>query len=133
MPSLAGVFDPHRPGTPRAVAYQMPQKDFSNSLFGCLADPNVCVVGMLCPCIRWADTIDQKKLLTYWQAFFFMFILMLLHPYTMALSTVFLWILGTVYRQKLRQKYGIEHGKTTVVMDLFAWVCCQCCAIVQEA
>jgi Cys-rich protein (TIGR01571 family) len=110
------------------------KKEFSAPLFGCLGDPSICLVGLLCPCIRWADTIQQTKLSSYWKAFFIMFFLMLLHPYTLACSSICIFIIGAHYRQKLREKYGIEHGsKWSMFTDLAAWMCCQCCAIVQEA
>jgi Cys-rich protein (TIGR01571 family) len=128
----AAVFMP-KPMKKETGRQDRPQGEFSNSLFGCLTDPNLCVVGCCCPMIRWADTMDRTGLMTYWKAFFVMFILALLHPYTLAITTVIVWVVGTAYRQKLRAHYGIEKGGKTVVADLFAWVCCQCCAVIQEA
>jgi len=118
----------------RAPAVQ-DTSDFSFSLFGCLSDPTVCVVGFCCPCLRWAHTMEKKGIMRYWKAFFMMFVLMLLHVYTMGISTLLACIMGIYYRQKLRAAYNFEKGSAgkTMVMDILAWFCCQPCAIVQEA
>jgi len=123
-----------KPSPRRSQAAFDGQKDFSFGLFNCFGDPNVCVVGCCCPFLRWSDTVDRKGLLRYWPAFGIMFGLMLLHVYTMGLSTLAACALGVYYRQKLRQKYGIEAGGfRTVALDSLTWLCCQPCAIVQEA
>jgi len=110
------------------------RKDFSFSLFGCFGDMNVCLVGCCCPCLRWADTVDRKQLLPYWWAFSLMFGLMLLHVYTMGLSTLIACIVGITYRQRLRKRYGFDSGTLgTLAYDSMAWFCCQPCAVIQEA
>lgn len=129
---VKGAFQPS-PRRPPQAAFDG-QKDFSFGLFNCWGDFNVCVVGCCCPFLRWSDTVDQKGLLRYWPAFGIMFGLMLLHVYTMGLSTLAACAVGVYYRQKLRQKYGIEAGGfRTVALDSLTWLCCQPCAIVQEA
>jgi len=128
----ATAFEPRpRPGP---ASLQYPQKDFSSSLFDCFGDPNICVVGCCCPFLRWADTTDQKGLLSYWKAFFIMFSLMLLHVYTAGLTSIVAIMVGVYYRQKLRRKYGIDAGTGgSIFMDVLSWMCCQPCAIIQEA
>jgi len=109
-------------------------KDFSFSLFGCFGDWKICVMGCLCPHLRWADTVDQKKLLAFWKAFLVFFGLVMLHAYTWGISSLVMIIVGVVYRQKLRQHYQIEHGAAyTLAQDFLAWFCCMPCAIIQEA
>lgn len=84
--------------------------------------------------MRWADTLDQQEVLSYWPAFLAMFGLSLLHIYTNAISVVFVVMLGVFYRQKLRQRFEIDNKTPTTVMhDVLAWLCCQPCAIIQEA
>jgi len=109
-------------------------KDFSFSLLGFLGDRNLCILGCCCPFLAWADNLDRKELLSFWKAFVAFFGLMLLHVYTMGISSLCIVAIGVFYRQKLRAGYEIENGTPkTVAMDVFAWCCCQPCAIIQEA
>jgi len=111
--------------------------DFSFSIFGCFdalnADgmPLPCLMGCFCPALRWAHTVDGT--LPYWKAVFAFLILTALHCYTYGVSSILVVALGVFYRQKLRQKYGIEGGAKSVAMDILVWLCCQPCAIIQEA
>lgn len=114
--------------------------DFSFSIFGCLAEPKLCVLGFCCPCLAWADTSDQNKgkgLLPYWPAFLSFFGLLVLEAYTMGITSLFVVGLGVYYRQKLRQAKDLasfQSGKKqTLVLDIVFWVFCQPCAIIQEA
>jgi len=123
--------------------------DFSFSIFGCLAEPKLCVLAFCCPCLAWADTMDQNKdkgLLHYWPAFLFFFGLLVLAPYTMGISSLFIVGLGVYYRQKLRQaNSSLVHSgegtdekhasgkKVTLALDILFWCFCQPCAIIQEA
>jgi len=125
----AGIFTP----VPRPDIYASP-KDFSFSLFGCFGDPKTCVMGCFCPSLRWADTLDKRRLMACWRDFLAMFGLFLLHIYTYGISSLLVTILGVVYRQKLRKGYQIEYGTgATVAMDLLTWCCCLPCAVIQEA
>lgn len=109
-------------------------KDFSFHIFGCLEAPKLCILGCCCPCLVWADTLDRKGFLSFWRAFAAFFGLLLLHVYTLGLSSLFLVILGVVFRQKLRANYQIKKGTAgTIVLDVLAWCLCQPCAIIQEA
>jgi len=112
---------------------------FTFGIFGCFAALNAdgmpwpCLMGCFCPCLRWAHTVDGQGLLPYWKAFFAFFILTALHSYSYGVSSILVVGLGVVYRQKLRKKYQIEGGTKSVAMDVLVWLCCQPCAIIQEA
>lgn len=124
------LFKPKRvPGTTASG------KDFTFSLFGCFGDIPMCVLGCCCPVLRWADTVSQPKLLSFWKAFFIFFILILLHVYTFGISTLLAMAVGVYYRQRLRSHYGMSDSRTlaTICIDLLAWTFCQPCAIIQEA
>lgn len=112
-------------------------KDFSFSVFGCFGDLKICALGFCCPCLAWANTVERRLKLPYWKAFLAFFGLMLLHGYTMGISSIFVVALGVYYRQKLRDTYGIDsyqNGvKSTVPIDILLWCFCQPCAIIQEA
>jgi len=108
--------------------------NFSFSILGCFADPNLCVLGCFCPCLRWADTMDRQKLMGYWKAFLCFFILTALYGFTWGIAPIIVVVLGIVYRQKLRKNYDIESGTAkSIFFDLLAWLFCQPCAIIQEA
>jgi len=107
---------------------------FSFDLCSCLSDPKLCVIGFCCPCMRWADTLDQHGVLSYWPAFIAMFGLNLLYPYTKVLSFIAVVVLGAFCRQKLRNRFEITNWTwRTVFSDVMIWLCCQPCAIIQEA
>jgi len=109
-------------------------KDFAFHIFGCLGSPNICVMGFCCPCLRWADTMDQRGLLPYWKAFCAFFLLSVLHCYTWGISSLLVVALGVFYRQKLRASHEIESGSPmSIATDALLWLCCSPCAIIQEA
>jgi len=123
------AFVPQR----RADVYAC-QNDFSFSIFGFLGDRNMCLLGCFCPCLAWADTLDRNDLLSFWKAFTAFFGLMLLHVYTMGISSIFVVVIGVVFRQKLRAGYDMETGTPrSIGMDALVWCFCQPCAIIQEA
>jgi len=112
---------------------QLPNsEDFSFGLFKCFETPRLTVLACCCPCIAWADTMDQTGLLSYWAAFAAFFGLMWLEIYTVGLSGLILWILGVYYRQKIRDNYHIK-APHSLGKDALAWFFCSPCAIVQEA
>lgn len=118
---------------PRADISSSP-KDFSFSLFGFLGDRNMCLLGCCCPCLAWSDTLERKELLSFWKAFAAFFGLLLLHSYTMGVSSLFIVVIGVFFRQKLRAGYDMENGTPkSVAVDVLAWCFCQPCAIIQEA
>jgi len=107
---------------------------FSFDLCSCLSDPKICVIGFCCPCMRWADTLDRQGVLQYWLAFLAMFSLTLLNIYTNGISLIPVAILGVIYRQQLREHFEIENKTvSSVAYDCIVWLCCQPCAIIQEA
>jgi len=144
--TLAFIFNKVRSSKPKLLTVAeksgtLPNSsDFSFGIFGCFdalerdGMPWPCLMGCLCPSLMWAQTVDRQGLLPYWKAFFAFFILTMLHLYTYGVSSILVVGLGVVYRQKLRQRYHIESGThSTVAMDILVWLCCQPCAIIQEA
>jgi len=98
-----------------------------------------------CPMIRWSDSVGAEhiQLLPYWAGIFMwlsieIFIVLLsvyiLGPqYASELAIIFVFI-GVYYRQKLRTLYGHEACSfKSLCCDCLAWLCCPCCAIVQES
>lgn len=114
------------------------KKTFSFPIFGCLgAGWKLCALGFCCPCLAWANTVERRLKVSFWKAFVAFFGLLLLHAYTMGMSSIALIILGVFYRQKLRESYDIDSlesgSKSTVAMDFLLWCFCQPCVIIQEA
>lgn len=108
--------------------------NFSFHIFGCFETPKLCALGFFCPFLAWANTLDRRGLLSFWKAFLAFFSLLLLHIYTEGVSSLLVIALGVYFRQKLRSSFEIEHRTTqTVAMDTALWLCCQPCAIIQEA
>lgn len=116
---------------------------FSFNLFD-LSDANVCLIGLCCPMLRWADTMDHHGLMSYWKAFFSTFCFMLLLitvcessydlPYIMVAMYLTNVAFGVFYRQKLRDHFQKEAGTfKSLANDVTAWFFCLPCAIIQEA
>jgi len=112
--------------------------DWKVSFCGCLETPGICFLSFCCPGIRWAETLSfVPGLLTFWPAFFIFMIFMnpqnpfwqLFGPLVLLLAAV----IGTYYRQQLRNKFGMEAGGLSWVTDCLLFFCCSCCAIAQEA
>lgn len=106
---------------------------FSYDLFSCLSDPKICVMGFCCPCLRWADTLDKQDIMSFGPAFLIMFILSLLSFHTQGIMGVGVVLVGVMARQKLRKKYDMDRSFSRVISDCAVWLCCQPCAIIQEA
>lgn len=116
---------------------------FSFNLFD-LSDANVSIIGLCCPMLRWADTMDHHGLISYWKAFFSTFCFMLLLitvcessydlPYIMVAMYLTNVAFGVFYRQKLRDHFQKEAGTfKSLANDVAAWFFCLPCAIIQEA
>jgi len=107
---------------------------FSFDLFSCLSDPKICVMGFCCPCLRWADTLDKQDIMAFGPAFFIMFVLSLISVHTQGIMGVGVVLVGVMARHNLRKKYDMDRCTFgTVLSDCAVWLCCQPCAIIQEA
>lgn len=137
---LAFLYHGARSQSPKVL---LPQLDttvspnphgFTFGLLDCFADPKICMTGCCCPCLRWADTLDNQGLCSYWNAFFAMFGLMLLHIHTYGLSYFVVALLGGIYRQRLSQHFQIQSTSSwSHPIACLVWTFCQPCAIIQEA
>jgi len=99
-------------------------------------DMRILMCAFCCPIIRWADTIDNHKMMDghFWHAFFLMLILATIGPFTFGVSILVSLCIGIYFRQVLRRKYDRGPGTMKSLMeDIFCWCCCTPCAIAQEA
>lgn len=110
------------------------RKGFGFDFFSCLTDRRMCVLGCCCSGCRWADTLSQQGLLSYWRGIGILLVAEVLSYFTYGYSGFFFIIAGIYYRQKLRERFQIESKtRNTIVMDCCAWFWCTPCAIIQEA
>lgn len=107
-----------------------PLRTFQYGHFGCLEDFNTCCCAMVCPALRWADTVSIARLLQFWPAVIVYMLAVLLDYFWIGgLAVVLLW-----YRQQLREMLGLPHSSCrTCCADFFFALCCPCCLIAQEA
>jgi len=113
-------------------------QDFRYGLLECCGDFRICLCGLACPALRWADTVSEEKggFLGFGVAFLMMMGLgmLLLCPLTGAIAWVAIVVVGVWYRQWIREKYGLESNTpSSYIEDALAWCCCAYCALCQEA
>jgi len=98
--------------------------------------PGICFWACCCPGIRWADTMSKLSIHKFWPAFWFLTALYCISFIPLAaLPAQFLIVCYMTYhRQEFRKKFNFEfQGGATWAADLFAYCCCMCCAVAQEA
>mmetsp|Transcript_47455 Transcript_47455/g.75013 ORF Transcript_47455/g.75013 Transcript_47455/m.75013 type:complete len:429 (-) Transcript_47455:100-1386(-) len=114
------------------------EQEFRYGACECLGDGRVCICGLCCPAIRWADTISEEKggFLDFSSALLVMMGLgfMCLCPYSGLIAWIGIVFVGVYYRQRIRLRYGLEADTVqSYIEDIFVWCCCAWCAICQEA
>jgi len=154
--SVAYVQQAAHPGVAGHVVRGM----WTDSLFDCFDSGVICLLSLFFPCVRWSMTISRAKYLTLPVALLLFALpyvvvqgcytyLSIAYPDTygtdanptydgvyIALMSVmsFCQVLGVVigayYRNKIRKDYQIPGN---AVEDCAMHLCCQCCAIAQEA
>jgi len=106
------------------------------------SDVRILLCSFCCPIIRWADTIDNVKMMPgkFWHAFFLMLILGTIGPFTFGASILISLCVGIYFRHvRLRQEYlsltplAASGRVLSLLEDVFCWCCCTPCAIAQEA
>lgn len=110
-------------------------REWTSGPFDCLQDISVCFWACMCPCIRWADSLETAGILRFWVALAFFANLMLLNSIE---SGLLLWLVGALswmaFRQQLRRRFGMESDTTGTLFNDWALYCFCCpCAIAQEA
>jgi len=103
-------------------------------LLDCCSDARTTCLVCWCPAIRWADTIRMTGMLGFWTAFAIFMVLGVFSELTFGIAHIALLILLIVYRQRMRVLFKLGHGSCgTYIEDFLTYLCCGCCAIVQEA
>jgi len=113
--------------------------DFQFGAFDCNdvgRDWQICLCAWCCEWVRWADTAShpQIDLLAFWPAIFITALLSATASITYGATIPILLLIVVYCRQRIRLAYGLPSGTCGVLAwDCCLWLCCPCCAIVQEA
>lgn len=101
-----------------------------------LKDCQMCVCACCCPWIRWADSASAPHIqfLAFLPGLFITALLASASAVTFGTSLPILLLIVVLSRQRIREVYGLPAGTITILCgDCLLWICCPCCAIVQEA
>jgi len=109
--------------------------EFEYRLFdtrNCSAELMMC--SCCCMCIRWASTLNELAIVSFWPAFFTYACLSGFNGLFLGFGSFILLFVLILARQKIRDRYGMENGTIpTYCEDCWIWMCCACCAGAQEA
>lgn len=121
---------------PMGEAPYTPQIVLEIGHFWCFNDCQVFIWSLFCPVIRWADTLEQASMLTFWTgvALFSGTFFLNVVPYFQGWTTTILLFLILFYRQELRKKLKLQPWQCPQLCTDCLFVCfCPCLAIAQEA
>lgn len=118
---------------------QVRTDEFQYGAFDCNdsgRDWQICLCSWCCEWIRWAETAShpQVDFLAFWPALFIMALLSSTASITFGCTVPLLLLIAVLNRQRIRAAYGLPGGTVPLIAtDCMLWICCPCCAIVQEA
>mmetsp|Transcript_56000 Transcript_56000/g.133431 ORF Transcript_56000/g.133431 Transcript_56000/m.133431 type:complete len:299 (+) Transcript_56000:73-969(+) len=103
--------------------------------FNCLSHSETCFWAIMCPSVRWADTVSATGLLGFWTAYSIFALLMLLNllGHMSAFIGIFTTLLILYFRVGIRQRLAAPSTVLVCCKDFFFILMCPCCAIAQEA
>jgi len=116
-----------------AVSGYLPEDGFSDAICECGQSWSVCMWACCCPCIRWSDTTSQMNFLSFYLSVLIWCCLMLCNAMFTGVGFLLIVVLGAWHRGKIRASFGLPRSFMTGFQDVIAWLCCQPCAIAQEA
>jgi len=105
--------------------------------FSCFDTPYICCCAFFCPILQWADTMSISGYMSRIAGIMVFAFCAALNGLTM---TGMLWygaftsLLMIIYRQRIRERFGLKSWTCeNCLIDFFYVCCCSCCAIAQEA
>jgi Cys-rich protein (TIGR01571 family) len=122
-----------------------PRGAFSDGLFDCFDAMSICFMSLCCLPIRWAQTVERLRFMSFTKALVFYGFpwLVMIGMQTAYNLTLHWWFiiplvvcnliqiaLGTIYRTKIRERYQIPGSECE---DCVLHTFCTCCAVAQEA
>lgn len=115
------------------VSGYLPEDGFSDAICECGQSWSICIWACFCPCIRWSDTVSQMHFLSFYISVLMWCALMLSNILLAGLGSLLVVFVGAWHRGKIRAHFGLPRDCRTGFQDVIAWLCCQPCAIAQEA
>lgn len=97
---------------------------------------HVCFCAWCCGPLRLADSYNKEPvplMKNFWSALIIITCLLGLGQLTFGLTSLVFLCMATYMRQKLRKKYSLESGGSTVFIDCLSWLFCPFCSMAQEA
>jgi len=125
--------------TPKLPEAQVRTDEFQFGVFDAsdfARDCQMCVCACCCPWIRWAETASKEhiRFLAFFPGLFITALLASSGSITFGASMLILVLIVVICRQRIREAYGLPSGSCGILLsDCVLWICCPCCAIVQEA
>lgn len=116
-----------------AASGYLPEDGFSDAICECGQSWPICIWACFCPCIRWSDTVSQMRFTSFYLSLLIWCGLMLTNALFTGLGFFLVVLLGAWHRSRIRGYFGLPRTCMTGVQDVIAWICCQPCAIAQEA
>lgn len=111
----------------------LPEDGFSDAICECGQSWPICLWACCCPCVRWSDTNSQMRFMSFYLGIFVWCLLTLCNWMFAGLGFLLVMIMGAYYRGRIRAYFGLPRTCMTGFQDVIAWMCCQPCAIAQEA
>lgn len=104
-------------------------QDWSSGVWDCHRDCSGCWLACCCPAIRWADTMSDAGIHSFWYAFVVYTLggIITLLPWLSPLDAV----LATMDRDELRRHLKIQRRENQCTVCLL-FFCCQACMVAQE-
>mmetsp|Transcript_22255 Transcript_22255/g.40986 ORF Transcript_22255/g.40986 Transcript_22255/m.40986 type:complete len:270 (+) Transcript_22255:80-889(+) len=108
-------------------------KEWSDGLGNCCGNTEICFFTWCCCPVRFADNVSHVDgLYPFWPTFSVMLTLASLSYF--APAWILMIMIGCYVRQRIRAKFGMDHGTCpSVTKDCCAYTFCYICAVSQEA
>jgi len=116
-----------------AASGYLPEDGFSDAICECGQSWSICIWACFCPCIRWSDTVSQMRFTSFYLSLLIWSCLALTNWAFTGLGFLLVVLLGAWHRGRIRGYFGLPRTCMTGIQDVIAWICCQPCAIAQEA
>jgi len=124
---------------PKLPESQVRTEEFQFGAFDaseCARDCQMGICAACCPWIRWAETASKEHIsfLAFIPGLFITALLASAGAVTFGASIPILLLIVVLCRQRIRDAYGLPSGTCGILFgDCLLWICCPCCAIIQEA
>jgi len=134
---IAVLYDKEKTFPPELISGErpaMPDDQFRFGLFQCFDDWKLSLFTFCCYPIRWADTLRMMGVLPFYTALAIIVGLQFVNACLAGFANLVLIAVLVFYRQKMRTAFKMQSGTVgSLLEDCCTYMCCSCCAIIQEA